>query len=93
MSSHILPKLSGPTVTIRVSGKLLKEHLKYLEQLVNSAGDCLLWPLLSLSCLEELDRSALLFLINGESRNFSIVNCPNFIRVWMAHEKQHRTAS
>jgi hypothetical protein len=92
MSSHLLPKIAGPTVTVRVSGKLLQNHLRYLDQLVQSAGDCLLWPLLSLSCLEELDHPALLFLMNGENHNFSIVSCPDFIRLWMEHEKHCKAA-
>lgn len=90
MSSHILPKLSGPTVTIRVSGKLLHGHLRYLEQLVQSAGECLLWPLLDLTLLDQLDRPALFYLINGENSDFAIVSCPDFIRRWMEHEKRDR---
>jgi len=75
-------------VTIRVSGKLFRGHLEYLDQLVRSAIECHLWPLLSLSQLEELDRDALFFLINGENREFGIISCPNFIREWMEHEKE-----
>lgn len=80
------------TITIRVSGKLFDGHLPYLRQLVESAADCQLWPLLSLMHLEELDRPALFFLINGENRDFGLISCPGFIREWMDHEKQ-RTAA
>ena len=79
-------------VTIRVSGKLFQGHLEYLDQLVHSAIECHLWPLLSLSLLEELDRDALLYLINGESREFGIISCPNFIREWMDHERERAAA-
>jgi len=75
-------------VTIRVSGKLFRGHLEYLDQLVRSAIECHLWPLLSLSQLEELDRDALFYLINGENHEFGIISCPNFIREWMEHEKE-----
>jgi len=75
-------------VTIRVSGKLFQGHLEYLDQLVRSAIECHLWPLLSLSQLEELDRDALFYLINGENHEFGIISCPNFIREWMEHEKE-----
>ena len=51
-----LPNSRSYHVTIRVSGKLFQGHLSYLDQLVNSATECRLWPLLSLSQLEELDR-------------------------------------
>jgi hypothetical protein len=77
-----------PTITIRVSGKLLHSHLSYLNQLVSSAEDCELWALLDLAKLVELDRAALLYLLRGDGRQFGIVACPNFIREWMDHEKR-----
>jgi hypothetical protein len=75
-----------PHVTIRVSGKLFQGHLAYLDQLVQSASECRLWPLLSLASLEELDREALSYLMDGENRNFGIISCPAFVREWMARE-------
>lgn len=81
-----------PHVTIRVSGKLFDGHLPYLEQLVQSAAECQLWPLLSLSQLDELDRAALFYLINGENREFGIIFCPRFIRDWMDHERERVVA-
>jgi hypothetical protein len=85
------PQLA-PHVTIRVSGKLFQGHLPYLRQLVQSAGECRLWPLLSLARLEELDRAALLYLIDGENRDFGIDGCPCFIRDWMEHERGRAAA-
>jgi len=79
-------------VTIRVSGKLFQGHLAYLDQLVESATDCQLWPLLSLSQLEELDRPALSYLIDGEDRRFSLISCPTFIRDRMDHERERAVA-
>lgn len=94
MSSRGLPpKSAQPTVTIRVSGKLFTGHLSYLEQLVDSARDCQLWPLLSLSNLEELDRAAVFYLVHGENRDFGIDACPSFVREWMEHEKEREAAA
>ncbi len=90
-SRGIAPKLA-PHVTIRVSGKLFQGHLHYLDQLVHSAADCRLWPLLSLANLEEVDRAALFYLIGGENLDFGIVSCPSFIRQWMDHEKDRAAA-
>jgi len=90
-SRRISPKLA-PQVTIRVSGKLFQGHLPYLEQLVQSAADCCLWPQLNLLHLEELDRAALFYLINGENRDFGIVSCPSFIREWMDYEGERAAA-
>ena len=81
----------APHVTIRVSGKLFEGHLAYLDQLVQSASECHLWPLLSLAALEEVDRCALSYLIEGEGSDFGIISCPNFIRERMDNQK-HRAA-
>ncbi len=81
-SRSISPKFA-PRVTIRVSGQLFHGHLPYLEQLVQSAAECRLWPELNLSNLEELDHTALSYLIDGENRDFGIVLCPNYVREWM----------
>jgi hypothetical protein len=85
-------KFISPSVTIRVAGSLSEGHLAYLDQLVSSAIECALWPLLDLAHLEELDHSALMYLVGGEGRHFGILACPNFIREWMQHEKQSQAA-
>jgi hypothetical protein len=89
---NVPAKPASPTVTVRVSGTLSQGHLSYLDQLVASAIDCGLWPLLDLTRLRELDRFALTYLIGGEGRGFGLVACPNFIREWMQHEKELRAA-
>lgn len=85
------PKLA-PHVTIRVSGKLFRGHLEYLDQLVQSAAECKLWPLLSLSNLEELDHDALSYLLDGENQAFGIVSCPDFVRSQMNAERGQSAA-
>ena len=92
MNSRGLSPQLAPQVTIRVSGKLFQGHLPYLDQLVHSAAECRLWPMLNLSHLEELDRSALFYLIDGENRDFGIVHCPSLIREWMDHESDSAAA-
>jgi hypothetical protein len=81
-----------PHITIRVSGKLFQGHLAYLDQLVRSATECRLWPVLSLARLEELDHAALAYLIEGDHCQFSIISCPNFIRQWMEYERDRAAA-
>lgn len=90
---HEFPQRSvSPSVTIRVSGSLSQGHLSYLDQLVGSAIDCGLWPLLDMLHLEQLDHDALDYLIKGEGRHFGIVSCPNFIREWMRLERKRWAA-
>ena len=91
MNQGVSPK-RAPQVTIRVAGKLFQGHLAYLDQLVQSAAECRFWPVLNLAHLEELDRFALIYLVNGENRDFGIVSCPGFIRQWMDHERDRAAA-
>jgi len=44
--------------------------------------------LLSLAALEEIDRDALSYLVDGDGREFGIISCPNFIRQRMEKEKR-----
>lgn len=81
-----------PHVIIRVSGQLFEGHLAYLQQLVQSAAECQLWPRLNLSNLEDLDAAALSYLINGENRKFNIIECPAFVREWMNLERTRAAA-
>jgi hypothetical protein len=92
MNTRITSTELDPNVTIRVSGKLFQGHLAYLDQLVQSAIECRLWPVLSLAQLEELDRAALFYLIDGEGCSFGLISCPGFIREWMEHEKERAAA-
>jgi hypothetical protein len=82
----------SPSVTIHVSGSLLEGHISYLDQLVTSAIECGLWPLLSMTSLERVDRDALGYLINGEGRYFGIVACPDFLRERMQMERNRAAA-
>jgi hypothetical protein len=88
-----LPSRSvSPSVTIRVAGSLSQGHLAYLDQLVSSAIECALWPLLDLAHLKEMDHDALRYLVAGEGRHFGIVSCPDFIRERMQLEKESEAA-
>jgi hypothetical protein len=90
---HKFPeKPVSPSVTIHVSGSLSQGHISYLDQLVGSAIDCGLWPLLNMTNLKELDRVALGYLVGGEGRYFGIVSCPSMIREWMQLERERCAA-
>ncbi len=90
-SPSIVPS-RAPNVTIRVSGKLFEGHLLYLDQLVKSAAECGLWPMLNLAHLEEVDQAAVLYLRDGEDRDFGIVGCPAFVRERVERERQRKAA-
>ena len=93
MGTHHIVNNHGPAaVTIRVSGKLFQGHLSYLDQLIHSAGEFRLWPVLNLEGPEELDQPALRYLIRGENEHFGIVSCPGFIREWIDEEKRRPAA-
>ncbi len=86
MKSRANSPTLAPHITIHVSGKLFQGHLAYLDQLVRFAAECRLWPQLNLLHLEDLDRDGLLYLVQGENRDFGIVSCPHFVREWIQHE-------
>jgi len=92
MSTRSTSSRVPPHITIRVSGKLFEGHLSYLDQLVESAAECHLWPLLSLGQLEEIDRAALFFLMDGADRRFGLISCPDFVSEWMQHERASAAA-
>jgi len=92
MSTRSTSSRPHPHITIRVSGKLFEGHLSYLDQLVESAGECRLWPLLSLGQLEEIDRAALFYLMDGANRRFDLISCPNFVCEWMERERASAAA-
>ena len=87
------PKFVRTNVNIRVSGKLFQGHLSYLDQLISSADECRLWPVLNLANLDELDRAALLYLVEGENRAFGVDACPAFVRERIEHERQSASAA
>ena len=87
------PQFVRPNVTIRVAGKLYQGHLSYLDQLISSAEECRLWPVLNLANLEEIDRAALLYLVDGENRAFGLNECPKFVREWIEHERHSASAA
>ena len=82
-SGPVPPNHASAHITIFVAGKLFDGHLSYLDQLVQSAHECRLWPLLNLSRLEDVDREALLYLSGGENRDFEIAFCPPEVRARM----------
>jgi len=67
---QLAPHAAASHVMIRVSGKLFEGHLPYVEQLVQSAVECHLWPRLDLANLEELDGAALSYLTEGGEPRF-----------------------
>ena len=92
MKTRAIAPTLDPHIMIRVSGKLFEGHLAYLRQMVQSAHECQLWPLLDLSHLEEVDLAAVTYLIDGENRDFGVVSCSVFIRDWMERERNRAAA-
>jgi len=92
MNLRGIPPAASPNVTIRVSGKLFQGHLAYLDQLIQSAIDCKLWAILDLEHLDDLDDTALSFLVDGEGRDFGIVSCPSFVREGINQERKRAAA-
>ena len=75
-----------------LSGLLREVYIIWLAAVL--AGLALTWWLARriLRPVEELDRAALFYLIDGENCRFALISCPSFIREWMEHEKERAAA-
>ena len=68
-----------------LSGEVDREHADRLEELLaNEAND---QPVLDLSDVTLVDRTAVHFLLLLEDRGVRIVNCPGYVRSWIAAER------
>jgi anti-anti-sigma regulatory factor len=74
----------GATVFL-LSGELDGQHAAQLEELL--AGEAPGRILLDLHDITLVDRVAVRFLAGKESSRVRIINCPEYVRSWMAAER------
>ena len=81
---RIQRSVESNTTVFALSGDLDSQHVSHLEELL--ASEPLASILLDLKELRLADRSAVRFLAAAESARIRIINCPDYIRSWMAAE-------
>lgn len=77
----------GEVVVFRVSGRLEREQLAELEQVVASRAACPKVEL-DLGGVKIVDRDAVSFLAQRERNGVRLRNCPGYIREWIAKENE-----
>jgi anti-anti-sigma regulatory factor len=77
---------SGANVFI-LSGVLDTEHAARLQELLTTAAGRIL---LDLKDITLVDRAAVQFLARVEIAGTELVNCPEYVRSWIAAEKESR---
>ena len=77
--------MDGKFVVFTLSGRIKAVRLAELEKLLKcEAGDHNL--VLDLQEVKLVDRDAVSFLANCESKGVNIANCPTYIREWIEKE-------
>jgi anti-anti-sigma regulatory factor len=76
-------------ITFGLSGEMDAEHAARLEELLTSEAHGSV--LLDLKEVTLVARDAVRFLARAQDRGIRIVNCPEYVRIWIAGEKVAHT--
>jgi anti-anti-sigma regulatory factor len=82
---------SPEAIVFGLSGEMDREHAARLEDLLTEEGQGLI--LLDLQEVTVVARDAVRFLARAEDRGIRIVNCPEYVRSWIAAERAAHTES
>jgi anti-anti-sigma regulatory factor len=76
-------------VVLALSGDIDREHVARLQQFLTSdTGDRLI---LDLENVTLVDRAAVQFLAGVETTGIRLVNCPEYVRTWIAAESDSQS--
>ena len=89
MTYRIQRAATPETVLFALSGELDGEHASRLQEFLASEGDGRVT--LDLKDVTLVDRAAVRFLAGAEAAGIRIVNCPDYVRSWIAAEKPLQT--
>ena len=85
MTYRISRSRSPEGTVFGLSGEMDREHAERLEDLL--AGEANGSVLLDLKEVTLVVREAVRFLASAEARGIQIVNCPDYVRSWIAAER------
>lgn len=77
--------MSPDAVVFVLSGEMDSEHVARLRELLISEGDD--HVVLDLQDITLVNRDAVRFLAGVETAGISVANCPEYVRTWIAAEK------
>jgi anti-anti-sigma regulatory factor len=88
LTYRIQRSVSPDAVVFVLSGEVDSEHVARLRELLVSEGDDRV--VLDLQDVTLVDRDAVRFLAGVEGAGIRVVNCPEYVRSWIAAEKDAR---
>lgn len=83
-SYKITTEPSEQSVTILLNGKFSEDSLAALEESITAARGVHQQVVMDLSEVTLVDRKAVQYLVDQTSHNVRIVNCPVYLRRWIA---------
>jgi anti-anti-sigma regulatory factor len=77
--------VSPDAVVFVLSGEMDREHVARLQEMLVSEGDD--HVVLDLQDITLVNREAVRFLASVEAAGISVANCPEYVRTWIAAER------
>lgn len=75
---------SGNAAVVRVDGRIQADHVGAIKDLIDG-GNCV--TALDLTEVTLVDRDVVPFLVGCELKGIELLNCPRFLREWVAKER------
>ena len=85
MTFRIHRSSTPDAVVLALSGDIDREHAARLQQFLSSDPGRPL--ILDLQNVTLVDRAAVEFLVGAEATGIRLVNCPEYVRTWIAAER------
>ncbi|HWZ60137.1 MAG TPA: STAS domain-containing protein [Gemmatimonadaceae bacterium] len=85
MTFRIHRSSTPDAVVLALSGDIDREHAARLQQFLSSDPGRRL--ILDLQNVTLVDRAAVEFLVGAEATGIRLVNCPEYVRTWIAAER------
>lgn len=89
MTLRIHRSSTRDAVVLAVSGDIDREHAARLQQYLT--GDTGRRLILDLQHVTLVDRAAIQFLAGVEATGIRLVNCPEYVRTWIAAERDSQS--
>jgi hypothetical protein len=86
MTLKIESAFDGRAATLRLSGRIEEDHLAAIQEEVRRYRPHLVF---NLSEATLVDREVVRFLAEREVEGVELIDCPRYIREWIARERSH----
>ena len=87
MTLKIEGAFDGKTATLRLSGRIEEDHLAAIQEEIRRYHPRLAFNLGEATLV---DRAVVCFLAAQEAEGVELIECPRYIREWIAREQSHK---